>query len=78
LIKKLLLASLEAMTEEREFGGTAQTGGPALNVPYAPPIRTSNAAVYNTWMGYGIHTDSMDYLVRYLLRRLSLCKASSA
>ena len=59
--------TLVAMAEQRETAGAvAQDVGP--NVPYAPQMSRARV-VYNTWLGCAIHTDTMDYMVRYLLRR---------
>lgn len=61
--------TLEAMTEAREIAGAGQIWPTVANGP-APPV----GVVYNTWLGYGIHADSMDYLVRFLARRRILSK----
>lgn len=62
--------TVEASGEQREVAGSHTMGSaPASDVPYAPPIDMSiGRTLYRTWLGYAIHTDTMDYLVKYLLR----------
>ena len=60
--------TLEASLEQRELAGS---DGQSFGVRGAPQMTTDRLA-YATWLGYGIHTESMDYLVRYLLPRKTL------
>jgi hypothetical protein len=58
--------TIEATAERRALAGSASQNHIGPYVPYVLQVTTGRLA-YAMWLGYGIHTESMDYLVQYLL-----------
>jgi hypothetical protein len=57
------MGTLEGSGEKRELAGS----GPGPYIGAAPA--NSTVLAYSTWLGLVIHTDSMEYVVQYLIRR---------